>query len=205
MSGRKQFNEASALDAAMKVFWSQGYEATSLSDLEAATGLNKSSIYNTFQSKEVLFSRCLERFIVEYGEEPIARLNDPDFKTAITGFFDQLFKAYDNPNLPNGCLATMATIEISGTNNRAFDLATEGMERMRTHFEQRCEQAVNDGQLDINSDCSALAAMILSMTRGIAVLNRGYGDVIIARQAVKGMLCGILTPTPNLPATKLVG
>ncbi|MEH6468329.1 MAG: TetR/AcrR family transcriptional regulator [Porticoccus sp.] len=191
MSGRKQFNEVNALDAAMKVFWSKGYEATSLSDLEAATGLNKSSIYNTFQSKEILFNHCLERFIEEYGKEAIAKLDHPDFKTAITGFFDQLFKAYDNPDLPTGCLATMAIMEVGGADNRASDLVIELMERMRTRFEQRCKQAVNDRQLDANSDCAAMAAMILSMTRGIAVLNRGYGDMDIARQAIKGMLNGI--------------
>lgn len=196
MSGRKQFNEDYALDAAMKVFWHQGYEATSLSDLETATGLNKSSIYNTYQSKEILFNRCLERFIEEYGKEAIARLDHPDFNAAITGFFDQLFKAYDNPDLPTGCLATMATMEVGGTDNRASDLVIELMERMRTRFEQRCKQAVNDGQLSANGDCAALAAMILSMTRGIAVLNRGYGDMDIARQAIKGMLYAILPPTP---------
>ena len=195
MSGRKKFDEINVLDAAMKEFWCKGYEATSLSDLETATGLNKSSIYNTFKSKEVLFSLCLERFIAKYGEKPIAKLAHPDFKTAITGFFDQLFKAYDNPNLPKGCLATMAIIEMSGADNRASNLVIEGMERMRTRFEQRCTQAVNDRQLSANSDCAALAAMILSMTRGIAVLNRGYGDMNIARQAIKGMLYGILPPT----------
>ncbi|MEM8645620.1 MAG: helix-turn-helix domain-containing protein, partial [Pseudomonadota bacterium] len=62
MSGRKQFNEDEALEAAMRAFWQRGYEATSLSDLEAATGLNKSSLYNAFESKEALFVRCLERY-----------------------------------------------------------------------------------------------------------------------------------------------
>ncbi|MBL4567935.1 MAG: TetR/AcrR family transcriptional regulator [Porticoccus sp.] len=189
MSGRKQFNEDYVLDAAMKVFWDQGYKATSLSDLEAATGLNKSSIYNTYQNKEALFNRCLERFIEKYGKEAIAKLDHPDFKTAITGFFDQLFKAYDNPDLPTGCLATM---EVGGADNRASELVIKLRERMRTCFEQRCKQAVNDGQLDASSDCAALAAMILSMTRGIAVLNRGYGDLDIARQAINGMLSGML-------------
>ncbi|MEH6466656.1 MAG: TetR/AcrR family transcriptional regulator [Porticoccus sp.] len=195
MSGRKQFNEVNALDAAMKVFWRQGYEATSLSDLETATGLNKSSIYNTFQSKKILFNHCLERFIEQYGKEAIAKLDHPDFKTAITGFFDQLLKTYDDPDLPTGCLATMTTMEISGANNRASDLVMGLMERMRTRFEQRCKQAVNDRQLDANSDCESMAAMILSMTRGIAVLSRGYGNTDIARKAINGMLNGMLQST----------
>ncbi|HEY4569169.1 MAG TPA: TetR/AcrR family transcriptional regulator, partial [Kribbella sp.] len=43
----------------MRLFWTSGYEATSTQDLCAATGLGRSSVYNTFTSKKALFQRTL--------------------------------------------------------------------------------------------------------------------------------------------------
>ncbi|MEZ4620201.1 MAG: TetR/AcrR family transcriptional regulator [Caldilineaceae bacterium] len=47
----------------MFAFLEQGYEATSLSALEKATGVDRKGIYNTFGDKEGLFVAALQRFI----------------------------------------------------------------------------------------------------------------------------------------------
>jgi AcrR family transcriptional regulator len=58
----RTFDEDRAIDAAMRLFWTSGYEATSTQDLCEATGLGRSSIYNTFTSKRDLFDRALRRY-----------------------------------------------------------------------------------------------------------------------------------------------
>ncbi len=192
MSGRKQFDESKALQAAMTLFWQRGYEAASLSDLESVTGLNKSSIYNTYQNKASLFTRCLEQFGKQYGDVALAKLEHPDFKTAISQFFEQILQMYSDPALPRGCLVSIAAVELSGTDASVGDWVTKGLDGMRESLERRCEQAVKDGQLDSDTNCAAMAAMFLSISQGGAVLNRGYGDTDMARQAVDGMLCAII-------------
>ena len=47
----------------MHTFWANGYDATTTEDLCAATGLGRSSIYNTFTSKHELFRRALLRYV----------------------------------------------------------------------------------------------------------------------------------------------
>ncbi|MGI9452457.1 MAG: TetR/AcrR family transcriptional regulator, partial [Geminicoccaceae bacterium] len=47
----KQYDEADVLDRAMAAFWANGYEATSINDLVAATGINRGSIYAAFEDK----------------------------------------------------------------------------------------------------------------------------------------------------------
>ena len=58
----REFEVDDVLDRAIEVFRERGYEASSMADIERATGLNTSSIYNTFGSKEALFNRSLARY-----------------------------------------------------------------------------------------------------------------------------------------------
>ncbi|ALR20166.1 helix-turn-helix domain-containing protein [Sphingobium baderi] len=51
-----------ALDAAMREFWEKGYEGTSLSDLTAAMGIERPSLYRFFGNKDDLFRRVVERY-----------------------------------------------------------------------------------------------------------------------------------------------
>lgn len=192
MSGRKQFDEEAALDAAMVLFWQRGFEATSLSDLEVAMGLNKSSIYNAFESKEALYARCLERFGAQSSRHLSPLLAHPDLRTALTGFFEALFWRMEAGLVPKGCMITMAAIEVGGGCSRPAELVTENLDSMRDAFEDRLARAKADGQLPPDTDCEAAAAALLAMTRGIAVLNRGYGDTATARVAVKCLLGSLL-------------
>jgi hypothetical protein len=62
MARPREFDEAEALERAMGVFWSQGYEATSVEDLVGSTGLNRGSLYAAFGDKNALFLRALEHY-----------------------------------------------------------------------------------------------------------------------------------------------
>ncbi len=197
MAGRKQFDEDRALDAAMTMFWLKGYEATSLADLEAATGLGKSSLYNAYQSKDALFARCLDRFQRRHGGSLREELAHPRFETAVERFFEGLLQRFEDPALPNGCLVTMASMEVGSADCPAASLLSDAVDRLRSDLERRCAQAVEDGELDPSADIPALAAMMVAMTRGIAVLNRGQGNAAMARQAVQGMLGALARHRPT--------
>jgi len=56
----RAYDRDAALLAARDVFWEQGYERTSIADLEERTGLNRSSLYQEFGSKQQLFEASLE-------------------------------------------------------------------------------------------------------------------------------------------------
>jgi AcrR family transcriptional regulator len=61
--GRPRFFDAeAALDRAVEVFWRQGYEGASLSDLTAAMGINRPSMYAAFGNKDDLFRRAVARY-----------------------------------------------------------------------------------------------------------------------------------------------
>lgn len=58
----REFDEDAVLEAALNAFWSKGYEATSLADLCACTGLHKGSLYQSFGDKHSLFMRALTHY-----------------------------------------------------------------------------------------------------------------------------------------------
>lgn len=62
MGRLKGFNRNDVLDSAIQVFWKKGYADTSLSDLEKATGVNKSGLYSEFKDKDDIFLESLRRY-----------------------------------------------------------------------------------------------------------------------------------------------
>ena len=62
MGRLKNFNREDVLDKAIQVFWKKGYSDTSLSDLEKATGVNKSGLYSEFKDKDDIFFESLKRY-----------------------------------------------------------------------------------------------------------------------------------------------
>lgn len=57
------FNREQVLQNAMQVFWDRGYHATSMQDIVEATGLNRSSVYNSFGGKMALYQSSLKLYI----------------------------------------------------------------------------------------------------------------------------------------------
>ena len=59
----RQFDEDAVLDAALDLFWRNGYAATSLRDLTEALGVAPTAIYRTFGDKHTLFLRAHDRYV----------------------------------------------------------------------------------------------------------------------------------------------
>ena len=188
MSGRKQFDETEVIDAAMMEFWRGGYEATSVTALETATGLNKSSLYNAFVSKEELFVRCLERYMKLYGEALVLELEHPDFRQAVEGFFNRMLSRFSDKSLPQGCLATFAAMEADGIGEAVTRCIEGSAEGTQSGFAKRCKRAVADGDLPADTDCESLAALLTSIARGIAVLDQSGRSRKMTKPAVDGAL-----------------
>jgi TetR/AcrR family transcriptional repressor of nem operon len=63
MARPREFDEIAVLEAAVDCFWKRGYEATSIRDLAASTGLSAPSLYNAFGDKRTLYAKALERYL----------------------------------------------------------------------------------------------------------------------------------------------
>ena len=93
----------------MTVFWSKGYEGTSLSDLTEAMGISRPSMYAAYGNKQELFRKALER----YGEGPSsyerAALAQPTARAVAEGLLRGAADVQTDPDTPAGCLAVLGT------------------------------------------------------------------------------------------------
>jgi TetR/AcrR family transcriptional repressor of nem operon len=102
-----------ALDAAIGMFWTKGYKATSMADLMEATGLHKGSIYKAFDDKHDLFVKSLTRYLQEGYRQTHAALSNAD--TPLDGLRAWLhifaLMCCDQP-VQRGCLAMNTAVEL---------------------------------------------------------------------------------------------
>ncbi|MEU4657269.1 TetR/AcrR family transcriptional regulator [Streptomyces sp. NPDC023723] len=169
MAGKKQFDVAAALDAAMVQFWRAGYADTSVDDLSRATGLNRSSIYSSLGDKDTLFLRCLERYTTRYGDKYDAALSCAADRplAAARAFFDVTLERIADPRLPDGCLVAqtvMATPVLSaGVAARAREAIGFQHARLRT--------ALTAGRLS-DAAAESFAAHLAAVNQSLAVMSR---------------------------------
>jgi AcrR family transcriptional regulator len=111
---RRAFDPEAALNAAMRLFWTHGYEATSLAMLRDAMGLTPPQIYNAFTDKETLFRRALDRYLHLEAGFAIEALSAPlSTLDAIRSLLAGAARAYAEPDKPGGCLFVTGALAAS--------------------------------------------------------------------------------------------
>ena len=78
MARPRSFSTEGAVKAAAAVFWAKGYRDTAISDLERATGLNRSSLYGAFGTKQAIFDLALQWYLRSFIGPRLAPMERPD-------------------------------------------------------------------------------------------------------------------------------
>ncbi|MGW4232203.1 TetR/AcrR family transcriptional regulator [Streptomyces sp. NPDC004980] len=82
MGRPRAFDETAVLDVVAREFRVHGFAETSTEQLCEAAGVRRSSLYNTFTSKDELFVRALERYVATTGERQELILADESLSGA---------------------------------------------------------------------------------------------------------------------------
>ncbi|QKW52118.1 TetR/AcrR family transcriptional regulator [Streptomyces buecherae] len=181
MARPRTFDEERALDAAIWAFWVKGYEATSTQDLCSATGLGRSSIYNTFSSKHELFTRALARYmdvmtagqvaVLEQVERPAMERLRALFDVVIDGEFERRVEGRSV-----GCLTVNTTVEIASRDPEVAALLARDLERRLASFRGVIEAGQRAGEISTARDADSLARFINAVIGGMRVSAQGGAD-----------------------------
>ena len=171
----REFEEDHALDAAMRAFWSAGYEATSTHDLCEATGLGRSSIYNTFHSKRDLFEQALTRYMTTRTAVALELLSgDLPVREKVRTLLWHTVEA--PPDDPLGCMVVNAMVELGPRDERVSALLRADQDRRFAALRDAMAAARAAGEIGAEKDPAALAHFVMSSVNGLRVLARGGAD-----------------------------
>lgn len=167
-----------ALEQAMQIFWKQGYEGTSLSDLTEVMGINRPSLYATYGNKEELFLKVLDRYSSGPVSFVFAALQAPTARAVVDQILDGAVAMMSDPAQPRGCMAVQGILCSSAENDRvrqhAIARRVEAQEKIRDRF----LESQREGDLAPTVDADDLARYLVVLVNGLSIqaVNGATGE-----------------------------
>src|SRR6266699_6804646 len=151
----RAFDPDAALDRAMHVFWTKGYEGAALSDLTQAMRINRPSLYAAFGNKERLFGRVLDRYMdgpVAYFAKALAA---PKARDVVEEILLGTARMAEDPRVPAGCLMVQGALACGNASARKEVAARRAAAEVA--LRRRLQRAKREGDLPKNADPTELA------------------------------------------------
>ncbi len=172
MGRPRQFDESSLLDAATELFWSRGFDSTSVEDVSRVTGVGNGSIYAAYGSKRGLFLAAFERYCerrARFVRETV--LGAPgSARAAVRALL--LAVAADCAAYPDrrGCLMLNSIAHLGSRIPEVSTIGARTTAAMEEGVAQRLRAAA-DGAIE-EAELSALSAQIVVVAQGLIQLSR---------------------------------
>jgi AcrR family transcriptional regulator len=167
----RSFDRDAALESAMQVFWEKGFEATSISDLTQAMGLNPPSIYSAFGDKEALFLEAVQRY-ADDNRESCPYCDEPTARGAIEKLLTYSAHELTESSHPRGCLMAMATTTAANSSDKLQKFIAQKRSGARDSLRERIKQGLKDGDVPAGTDAIALADFYFTILAGMALQAR---------------------------------
>jgi AcrR family transcriptional regulator len=169
MGRPREFDTDEALCKALQLFWKQGYEGTSVSDLTEAMGITRPSLYAAFGNKEELFLKALNR----YAEKNMAFFGEalaaPTAKEAVFRLLHGFVDAQTDKNMPAGCLGTNGALACSAAGDPVRQELILRRSTAEQQLEKRLALAHRVGDLPAEEDPADLARFVMTIAQGTSV------------------------------------
>jgi TetR/AcrR family transcriptional repressor of nem operon len=173
MARPREFDEATALEAAVECFWHRGYEATSVRDLANRMKISAPSLYNTYGDKHALFAQALERYLDCSARALIKQLEDSlPPKQAIRRFIEEIIKRSVNDRERRGCFLVNSALEVAPHDRKLGAFIADRLAEIEAFFCQSIKRAQAEGTVPRDRVAKDLARLLLGVLLGIRVLAR---------------------------------
>ncbi len=176
MGRPRAFDRQQAIEQAMHLFWEQGYETTSLSQLKAQIGggISAPSFYAAFGSKEALFKEAVQCYLESYASVNDCLWDDEiPPREAIELALRRSTKMQCESGHPKGCMVALGTM-CAPRPEHAHVAKPLAISRSRTHagFVRCVERGIATGELSKGTDAQALGAAFNSFLLGVSIAAR---------------------------------
>jgi TetR/AcrR family transcriptional regulator, transcriptional repressor for nem operon len=188
-----QYDPDAVLDAAMQLFWQQGYESTSMSDLLRVMGLSKSSLYQRFGGKKELFLQCMARYRKRVEGQLREHLDEAD--SALAFIRELLLHAaieVGDKECQRGCMLMNSASEFAQKDPEIAGQVAVGFAGLRSILQLAVQRGQQEGEITREQKATALAEYLLSNIAGLKTLVKGGADNNQIRRIVEIALIALL-------------
>tara|TARA_R110002096_G_scaffold367840_1_gene561109 strand:+ start:42712 stop:43305 length:594 start_codon:yes stop_codon:yes gene_type:complete len=170
----RKIDPEKALEAAMKTFWDKGYDATSLSDLVAATGMAKPGLYATFGDKQEIYTKSLENYVRLHGMPLMGRLmqSEKPAKEAFRDLFIAMVDSFFDENTPDGCFLANSLVKSKNNEPSISALANSIQQFRKGKFRDYLDLAQEKGLLAPENDSEKLADYFSAQAITLPVMHK---------------------------------
>ena len=161
------------VERAAPVFNQRGFAGASLSELVAATGLEKGGIYNHFGSKEALAIEALDYSVSLLVERFQRALDGPEHAAdRLAALIDAFADLDGHPDVPGGCPVANTALESDDTNPELCSHARTAMDSWHRLIGSIVKSGKQRGELRADTDPYELATVITATLVGALMLSR---------------------------------
>ena len=172
-----EFDPEKAIESAMEVFWCKGYEATSMTDLLDAMNISKSSLYQTFGSKQQLFEHCLARYAALLSSNMELGLSAaPSGRSFIKNMFDAIADTAQQAEGAKGCLMVNSVNEFGQRNSTIAMSLDENLQLFTKIFIRAIKRAQSEGDIPAEADPGMLAHYLHVGVSGLRTMIKAGAD-----------------------------
>ena len=186
MARQKEFDCEDALQKAMELFWSRGYQAASIQDLVKHMGISRQSLYDTFGDKHALYLQALDRYRRVESRRLIELLERPgSVKKNLRQLFGELVERSLSDQERRGCFMGNATSELAGRCQETASRTCGNMAAIEEAFYRALLRGTKDGEIKGVRDPRALARFLYCVLQGLALMAKARQDRKVLNDVVR--------------------
>ncbi len=172
MARTKAFNQTEVLQKIQELFLHKGFNGTSVDDLVNASGLSRSSLYDTFGDKEHLFAETLLMYRKGNTQTMIEEIqNSSDIKKTVADILDFILQdSHTKKKL--GCMMVNTAIELAPHQKKISKLIDEEMKLLQKTLATVIRKEQSQNKVSKKQSADALAALVITCINGLRVAEK---------------------------------
>ena len=170
MARPRRFDESALLDVSTDLFWSNGFDGTSIEEISAVTGVANGSIYAAYGSKLGFFLALFTRYCERRTEFVLKAMDSPgSAASAVSAYFEAVIADCATQPGRRGCLMINSVAQLGGKVPEVVEIARKSTERMEAGVAARIRAATS---VPDDDEIAALSSHVILVSQGLIHSSR---------------------------------
>ena len=169
----REFDMATVVNGAVRVFRERGYHATSVSDLSDATGLTAGSLYKAFGDKRGVFLAAFDQYVSVRNAELRQRIDKaPNARGKIQSVLRFYAESSHGSEGRRGCLVVSSATALATFDEEISTRIEATMRRTEEMLRELLQQGQKDGSIAPEIHVPAMARSLLALLHGFRLIGK---------------------------------